>query len=118
MSIWGLFIGLVAGVFSGLIGIGGGVIMIPALIFIMGYEQHLAQGTTLAAMVLPIGFFAALEYYRGGYVNIPVALLIALGFVVGGYFGARFAVGIDADLLRKIMGAVLLVLSVRMIMMR
>jgi len=118
MIIYGLIIGLSAGIISGLIGIGGGIIMIPALIFFMDYSQHMAQGTTLAAMVLPIGILAAFEYYKGGYVNIQVAALIALGFVLGGYIGAKFAVNINAHILSKVFGFVMLILSIRIILGR
>lgn len=110
-----IVIGFLAGALSGLIGIGGGVVMIPALVLAFGFQQRLAQGTTLAAMVLPIGIFAAWEYYKSGFVDMRVALLIALGFLVGGYFGARFAVGIDEAILKKVFGAVLFVLSIKLI---
>ncbi len=108
-------IGLLAGVLSGLIGIGGGIVMIPALAMLLHYDQHLAQGTTLAAMVLPIGILAALEYYRCEHVNVAVALFIAAGFVLGGYLGAKAAVNIDEVVLKKVFGAVLLVIAVKMI---
>jgi uncharacterized protein len=109
-------IGLLAGALSGLIGIGGGVVMIPALVLVFGFQQRMAQGTTLAAMVLPIGIFAAWEYYKSGFVDMKVALFIALGFLIGGYFGARFAVGIDEVILRKVFGVVLLALSIKLIL--
>ena len=108
-------IGFGAGVLSGFIGIGGGVVMIPALVFILGYHQRLAQGTTLAAMVLPIGIFAAWEYWKSGDVNVRVALLIALGFVAGGYFGAKYAVNVDEVILRKVFGVMMLALSIKLI---
>lgn len=82
-------IGVLAGVASGFMGIGGGVVIIPALAFILGFDQHLAQGTSLAAMVPPIGILAAYVYYKSGHVNIPVAALIAAGFIVGGMVGAK-----------------------------
>jgi uncharacterized protein len=110
-----IVIGLCSGVLGGLIGIGGGIIMIPAMIFFLRFDQHLAQGTTLAAMIPPIGFFAAYEYYKNGYVNIPVALFIAAAFLVGGYFGAKLAVNIETDHLKKIFGVILLLVSMRMI---
>ncbi len=108
-------IGFGAGVLSGFIGIGGGVVMIPALVLILGYHQRLAQGTTLAAMVLPIGIFAAWEYWKSGDVNVRVALFIALGFLAGGYFGAKYAVNVDEGILRKVFGAVMFALSIKLI---
>lgn len=110
-----LLIGFFAGILGGILGIGGGIVMIPSLIYILGYSQHLAQGTTLAAMVLPIGILAAWEYYKNDYVNLPVALLIALGFVAGGYLGAKAAVFVDESVLKKIFGIVLLALSIKMV---
>ncbi len=115
MQIIVLLIGLSAGILSGLIGIGGGVIMIPLLTLFLGYNQHLSQGTTLAAMIPPIGLLAALEYYRSGYVNIPVALLMAAGFIAGGFFGAKIAVYLNDAVLKKIFGIVMMLLAVKMI---
>ena len=109
-----LLIGLLAGVLSGLLGIGGGVIIVPALVFIFGYTQHLAQGTTLALMIPPIGILAAWTYYRQGDVNLTAAAFICLGFVIGGLFGARFATVIPDLVLRRLFGVLFLVISVRM----
>lgn len=108
-------IGFFAGILGGILGIGGGIVMIPSLVYILGYSQQLAQGTTLAAMVLPIGFLAAWEYYQNGYVNISVALLIAAGFLVGGFLGAKVAVSIDADILKKVFGTALLLIAIKLL---
>lgn len=110
-----VIIGLFAGAISGLIGIGGGVIIVPCLIYIFGFSQHTAQGTTLAMLIPPIGLLAALAYYKQGYVNLPVAGLICLGFILGGYFGAKFAIGIPEVVLRKVFGVCLLVIAGYMI---
>ena len=115
MYIIAAVIGFSAGVLSGLIGIGGGIIMIPAMIFFLKFNQHLSQGTTLAAMIPPIGILAAYEYYKSGFVNIPVAVFIAIGFIIGGLIGAKFAVYINENLLRKVFGLVLLLISIKMI---
>ena len=106
-----IIIGLFAGMVSGLIGIGGGIIVVPCLIYIFGFSQHTAQGTTLAMLIPPIGLLAAWAYYKQGYVNIPVAGLICLGFVLGGYFGARLAIGLPELILRKIFGVCLLIIA-------
>ncbi len=111
-----LIIGLCSGVLGGLIGIGGATIMIPAMIFFLNFNQHLSQGTALAAMVPPIGILAAYEYYKNGYANIPVALIIAAGFIIGGFIGAKFAVKIDDNLLKKLFGLILMLISIRMIL--
>jgi len=113
-----LLLGLVAGIFSGLIGIGGAIIIIPALVLFFGLSQHTAQGTTLALMVPPIGLLAAWMYYKEGFVDLKMAGLICLGFVVGGLVGARFATGIPDDILRRIFGVILLVASLRMIFLK
>ncbi|MBN1522379.1 MAG: sulfite exporter TauE/SafE family protein [Candidatus Aureabacteria bacterium] len=110
-----LLIGLFAGGISGLIGIGGGIIIVPALIYLFGFSQHTAQGTTLAMLIPPIGILAALAYYKQGYVNIPVAALICIGFIIGGYFGAKFAIGFSEVILRKIFGVCLLLIAGYMI---
>jgi uncharacterized protein len=110
-----ILIGLCAGVLAGLFGIGGGLVIIPALIYLMGFSQHQAQGTTLAILVPPIGLLAALRYYKEGYVNLPIALFICLGFFVGGYFGADIAQHISGPLLKKLFGAVFLLVSLHMI---
>jgi len=108
-------LGVVAGMASGLIGIGGGIIVVPALIYIFGFSQHAAQGTTLAMLIPPIGLLATWAYYKQGYVNIPVAGLLCLGFVLGGYFGAKLAIGFPEVMLRKIFGVFLLVIAGYMI---
>jgi len=111
-----LALGLLAGVLSGLLGIGGGVLIVPVLVFIVGMTQHRAQGTTLALMVPPIGLLAAWAYWKQGYVDIKVAALICLGFFFGGLLGAKLAASIDATLLKKLFGIALLVTALKMIL--
>jgi uncharacterized membrane protein YfcA len=116
MNITGyLALGLAAGVLSGFFGIGGGIIIIPALIYFFGLSQHQAQGTTLALMVPPIGILAAWTYYKHGYVNLSIAAFVCLGFVVGGLLGSKVAVGISPVLLKRIFGIFLFVVSLQMI---
>jgi len=110
-----LLLGLVTGIFSGLIGIGGAIIIIPCLVLLFGLSQHTAQGTTLALMVPPIGLLAAWVYYRQGFVDLKIAGLICLGFFVGGLLGAKFATEIPEPILKKIFGVVLLLASLKMI---
>jgi uncharacterized membrane protein YfcA len=113
-----VLLGVVAGIFSGLIGIGGGIIIVPAMVLLFGLSQHSAQGTTLALMVPPIGLLAAWSYYKHGLVDLKIAAFVCLGFFVGGLFGAEFANAIPDQLLRRIFGVVLLVVSVKMILMK
>ncbi|MCK4518609.1 MAG: sulfite exporter TauE/SafE family protein [Candidatus Omnitrophica bacterium] len=108
-------VGLVAGILSGLLGIGGGIVMVPALIYFFGFSQHGAQGTTLAAMILPIGLLAALKYYSHGHVSIAVAMFIAMGFFVGGFIGASFVEHISETVLRRMFGVCMLVIAIKMI---
>jgi uncharacterized protein len=110
-----IFLGVVAGVLSGLIGIGGGVIIVPALVLLFGFSQHQAQGTTLALLVPPIGILAAWSYYRRGNVNIEAALFIVIGFLVGSILGARLAAGMSDVVLKKIFGISLFLIAMRMI---
>lgn len=110
-----LVMGVFAGVLSGLVGIGGGVIVVPALIFFFKFSQHTAQGTTLAMMVPPVGILAALMYYRHGYVDLKAAGLICLGFVVGGFIGARLATSLSSMVLEKIFGVGLLLIALKIL---
>lgn len=111
-----LLLGLFAGVLSGLIGIGGGIIIVPALIYLFGLTQHQAQGTTLALLIPPIGLLAAWTYYKHGYVNLTIAVFICLGFFIGGLAGAKLAVGLSNEILRKVFGFVLLLVALYMIL--
>jgi len=110
-----ILLGLTAGTFSGIVGIGGGIIIVPALVLFFGMSQHLAQGTTLAIMVPPIGILAAWTYYNQGYVDIKVALLVALGFLVGGLIGAKIAVYLPNHVLKKIFAFVLFAIGIKML---
>ena len=108
-----ILIGILSGTFSGLVGLGGALIIIPALIFVFGIDQHIAQGTAIAIMLPPVGILAAYNYYKQGQLNIKFSALIALGFFFGCYFGARVALEIPSDTLRKIFAVVLFILSFR-----
>jgi uncharacterized membrane protein YfcA len=110
-----IVLGLVAGVLGGLLGIGGGIIIIPALIFFFGLTQQQAQGTTLALMVPPIGFLAAWTYYKQGYVDLKIAAFICLGFFIGGFFGAKLATALPTGILQKVFGVALLLTAIYMI---
>jgi len=110
-----ILMGLAAGVTSGFIGIGGGIIIIPLFVFLFGFTQQQAQGTTLALMVPPIGLLAAWIYYKQGYVNLEAAAYVCIGFFVGGLLGAKFATSLPNLVLQKIFGIILLLISVKMI---
>lgn len=110
-----VILGLIAGGLSGLIGIGGGIIIIPALIFIFGMSQKMAQGTTLALLIPPIGLLAALTYYKQGYVDLRVAAIIIVGFVIGSLFGAKLAVRLPVDILSKVFAITLIIVGIKML---
>jgi uncharacterized protein len=111
-----IILGLAAGVLSGVVGIGGGVLIVPALVFLFGFTQQQAQGTTLALLVPPIGLLAAWTYYQHGMVNIKVAMFIALGFILGSLFGARFAVGLSNTTLEKYFGTIIILIGLKMVL--
>lgn len=110
-----ILLGLTAGVFGGMFGIGGATILIPALVYFFGLTQHQAQGTTLAIMVPPIGLLAAWRYYQSGNVKLGMAALICAGFFVGGYLGASFAQSIPELLMKRLFGVFLMVIAFKMI---
>ena len=109
-----LLVGLVVGMISGVVGIGGGVLFVPALIWLLGMNQHKAQGTSLGALLAPVGIFAFMEYYRKGNADLRVGLLLALGFLLGGYFGAVGAQHIPEVWLRRIFAVTLVAVGGRM----
>lgn len=111
-----LLLGLFAGTLSGLIGVGGGVIIVPSLVFFFGLSQQEAQGTTLALLVPPIGILAAWTYYQHGYVNLKIASLICIGFVLGGFIGGKIATHLPTVILEKIFGFALLLSSLKMLL--
>jgi len=109
-----IILGLIAGIFSGVVGLGGGVIIVPALVFIFGLSQQQAQGTTLALMVPPIGILAAYTYYQHGFVDLKIAALVCVGFVLGGWLGAKVAVQLPKETLQKIFALFLFLISIKM----
>jgi uncharacterized protein len=115
INVYYLILGLVAGAIGGFAGIGGGVIIVPVLVIFFGMNQHLAQGTTLALMVPPVSLLAAMRYYKSGYVDLLVATIICIGFLIGSWGTASIAVNINKILLQRIFGVLLLLISVKMI---
>lgn len=113
-----LAIGLLAGTFGGAFGLGGGTVMVPALVMLFGMTQHQAQGTSLAVMLPPVFLLAVLRYYHEGHINVPMAAYIALGFLIGGLLGAHLVQGVPSVHLKKIFGVVLILLGVKMVFFR
>lgn len=110
-----IMIGLGAGLFGGLFGIGGGLIMIPAMVFFLGLDQHTAQGTSLAVMLPPIGILAAYNYYKAGQVDIWYAVIIAVTFILGGYLGSKIALDVPEQLMKKLFGIFLILYALKLI---
>jgi uncharacterized protein len=111
-----IVIGIITGVMAGMLGIGGAVIMIPALVYLLGISQQAAQGTSLAVMLPPIGIIAAYNYYKAGQVNFRFAIILALFFIVGSYFGSKLALNIPQAALKKIFGVLLLLVAAKMLL--
>jgi len=120
LIITALLIGLAAGMLSGLVGVGGGIIMVPALVFFMQYSQHQAQGTSLAVLTLPVVIIASLYYYHqcqqaGTPIDLKIVGLLAAGFLVGAYFGSKLALSFDEQLLKKIFAVILFYTAFKML---
>jgi len=108
-------IGLAAGILSGMVGVGGGIVMVPAMVYFLAFPQHRAQGTSLAMMLFPVGLLGALNYYRKGHVDLRVAGLLAVGFVLGSYLGSRFSLSLPQATVRRIFALVMLAVALRML---
>jgi uncharacterized membrane protein YfcA len=110
-----LAIGLMAGLVSGALGVGGGIIIVPALVLFLGFSQHLAQGTSIAILLLPTGILAVMQYYKNGYVDVKVALILMLLFVVGAYLGSLVSLSLPDKVLKKVFGIFMLLVSLKMV---
>lgn len=107
-------VGIVSGILGGMLGLGGAIVIIPALVMFLGFSQQTAQGTTLAMMVLPVGAMAAWQYYQKGFVDVKAALILGVFFFVGGYVGAKFATKIPQDVMKKSFAVMLILISLKM----
>jgi len=108
-------IGFIAGIVGGSLGLGGGIIIVPALVFILGLTQHQAQGTSLAVLLFPIGILGVINYSKNGYVNFKFAIILIIAFVLGSYLGSVISIHLPAKTLKKIFGVFLLLISIKMI---
>lgn len=109
------FIGIGAGLLSGFMGVGGGIVIVPALVYILGMSQHAAQGTSIAAiMLLPVGILSVINYYKAGNVNFVYSALIALFFLAGSYAGSKWVQGVDTVILKRVFAGILFVLAIKM----
>jgi uncharacterized membrane protein YfcA len=110
-----VLVGLAAGILSGLVGVGGGIIIVPALVFLLGFSQHQAQGTSLGILLLPAGIFAVINYYKQGYIDLKVVFILFIGFVIGGYLGSKISLSLSETAIKKIFAIVLLVIAGKML---
>jgi uncharacterized membrane protein YfcA len=110
-----VLVGLAAGILSGLVGVGGGIIIVPALVFFLGFTQHEAQGTSLGLLLLPVGILAVMNYYNKGHIDVRIVLIMSAAFVAGGFLGSKMALIIPQEMLKKIFAIVLLYTAVRML---
>jgi uncharacterized membrane protein YfcA len=108
-------IGLAAGILSGMIGIGGGIIIVPALVFVLGFTQQQAQGTSLGLLLLPVGILAVMNYYRQGYIDVKVVAIMCVTFILGGWVGSKIALSLPQDTVKKIFAIVLIVVALKML---
>lgn len=111
-----LSVGLVAGFLSGLIGIGGGIVIVPVLVYFLSMNQKAAQGTTLFMFMLPIGFLGVYNYYKQGQIDIKSALIMCLTFIIGSYFGSKTALNLDTKLVKQIFGAMIILIGIKMVL--
>ncbi len=110
-----LLIGVMAGILSGFIGVGGGIIIVPALVYFLGFPQHMAQGTSLALMLPPIGVLAVYNYHKAGEINFTYAAVIAAAFLIGGYLGSKLSLRLSPSTVKFFFGLLMLYASIRMI---
>lgn len=110
-----ILVGLAAGALSGMVGVGGGIIIVPALVYILGFSQFQAQGTSLGLLLLPVGIFAVMNYYRKGYIDVKVVGIMCVAFVIGGWIGSKFVLSLPQDTAKKIFAIILLLVAGKML---
>ncbi len=110
-----LAVGLLAGFLSGMVGIGGGIIIVPVLVYFLGFSQHQAQGTTLFMFLLPIGILGVMNYHKQGYIDYKTALIICSTFIFGSYFGSKLSISLDQKTIKQIFGAIIILLGAKML---
>ncbi|MGI8580930.1 MAG: sulfite exporter TauE/SafE family protein [Chitinophagaceae bacterium] len=110
-----IIVGIAAGILGGLIGVGGGIIIVPSLVYFLSFSQKSAQGTSLGLLLLPVGIFGVLQYYKQGYVDFKVVAIIAIGFLAGSYFGSKIALSVPQETVKKIFAIMLLLIAFKML---
>ena len=110
-----ILVGFAAGILAGLVGVGGGIIIVPCLVLLLGFTQKEAQGTSLAILLLPVGIFAVINYYKQGYINVNAAIIVSLTFVVGGFLGSKLALTLNEEKLKKIFAVTMMLIAIKML---
>lgn len=110
-----VLIGIGAGVLSGLVGVGGGIIIVPALVFFLGFSQKMAQGTSLGILLLPVGILGVLQFYKQGYINLNVVWIISAAFLFGSYFGSKIALSLPQDTVKKIFAVMMILIAAKLL---
>ena len=110
-----VIIGVAAGILSGLVGVGGGLIIVPALVYFVAFSQKEAQGTSLGILLLPVGILAVMQYYQKGYIDVKVVLIVSVGFLIGGWFGSKMAVALPVGIIKKIFAIFMLITAIKML---
>ena len=110
-----ILIGIAAGMLSGLVGVGGGIIIVPALVYFIGFSQKTAQGTSLGLILLPVGILGVLQYYKQGHIDVKVVGILAIGFLAGGYFGSKIALNLPQETVKKIFAVLMILIAVKML---
>lgn len=110
-----ILVGIAAGMLSGLVGVGGGIIIVPALVYFIGFSQKTAQGTSLALIMLPVGIFGVIQYYKQGHVDYRIVGLLAIGFLAGSFFGSKLALSISQETLKKVFAVLMIIIAIKML---
>ena len=110
-----IIIGVAAGMLSGLVGVGGGIIIVPALVLLLHFSQKDAQGTSLGILLLPVGILAVMQYYKQGHVDIKIVGLVSIGFVIGGLMGSKLALTLSDDVVKKVFAIFMLLMACKML---
>ena len=110
-----IIIGIAAGILGGLVGVGGGLVIVPGLVFFLGMSQHSAQGTSLGLIMLPVGILGVLHYYKQGHVDFKIVALLAIGFLAGSYFGSKIALSLPQDTIKKVFAIFMIVIAIKML---
>lgn len=112
-----ILLGLAAGILGGMVGVGGGIIIVPALVYFLAFSQHQAQGTSLALMLFPVGILGVINYYKKGFVDFKYAGLLAIGFVIGSYLGSKFSLSLPQVTVKKIFAVLMLLVALKMLLL-